>query len=52
MGSIAIKAEGIGKRYYISQVQRYKSLRDTLMENFKSSLHLFRGKSKYKNKEV
>ncbi len=34
MGGIAIRAEGLGKRYRIGQLQRYKALRDTMAEAF------------------
>ena len=54
MNNIAIRAEGIGKRYYISKTRppRYKSLRDTLMAGLKSTAGLFRGQNPSRTKEA
>ena len=52
MSNVAIKAEGIGKRYYIGAVQRYKALRDTLTDTLKSPLRLFSGSNRSRRKEV
>ena len=34
MGDIAIRVEGIGKKYRIGKKERYKTLRDTLVSTF------------------
>lgn len=52
MSNVAIKAEGIGKRYYIGELQRYKALRDTLTDILKSPLRLFSGSGRSRRKEA
>jgi lipopolysaccharide transport system ATP-binding protein len=45
MSDIAIRAEKLGKRYRIGQLQRYLALRDVLTQAVKSPLRLFRRSS-------
>lgn len=52
MNDVAIRAEGIGKRYYIGKAQKYKSLRDTLMDSLKSPFGLLDRRKTSRGKEV
>lgn len=43
MGDVAIRAEGLGKRYRIGERQKYKALRDTLTDTIYSPFRMIRG---------
>jgi lipopolysaccharide transport system ATP-binding protein len=43
MGEVAIRAQGLGKRYRIGERQKYKALRDTLTDMIYSPFRIIRG---------
>ena len=56
MGDVAIRAEGLGKRYRIGERQKYKALRDTLTDAFyapfRSARSLFIGSEQATKEET
>jgi lipopolysaccharide transport system ATP-binding protein len=43
MGDVAIRSQGLGKRYRIGERQKYKALRDTLTDTICSPVRMIRG---------